>query len=271
MMLRSGLDGTVLVVEGITDRRLYGKFMDKEHTDVVIAHSKDNVRNSVREVYSQRGMRSVVGIMDADLDNIWGKKRSPPLFLTDTRDSENMMLMSDAFGSVMEEYGDPEKVDAYESRYGDVRENVIRACYPLGALMAVSIKNGLGLSFKDLDFEEFIDRRSLACDVRRMAQTVIDNSGGARRVSPKDLVQMISDEKESEPEDVCRGHDLMSVLAVGLRNIFGGSNCRNITGNQLGGAFRLAYGKADFESTDLFKESNAWCRAEGIPLWDIRA
>ena len=75
MMLATAFDGTIVVVEGITDRRLYGKFMDKDSTEVVIAHSKTNVRNSVRDTYTERGFRSVIGIIDADLDRLNGRKR----------------------------------------------------------------------------------------------------------------------------------------------------------------------------------------------------
>ena len=94
MMLATAFKGTIAVVEGVTDKRLYTKFFDNDRVETVIAHSKANVRNSVRTLYNDRKFGSVIGIMDADLDYLNGRPRSAPLFLTDTRDSEAMMLKS---------------------------------------------------------------------------------------------------------------------------------------------------------------------------------
>ncbi|MBO7205021.1 MAG: hypothetical protein J6V08_01210, partial [Candidatus Methanomethylophilaceae archaeon] len=54
-MMRAGFDGTILVVEGITDSRLYSKFTDRKDVRLVIAHSKDKVRTSVTLLYDKRG------------------------------------------------------------------------------------------------------------------------------------------------------------------------------------------------------------------------
>ena len=270
MMLATAFDGTIAVVEGITDRRLYGKFMDKDDVEIVIAHSKSNVRSAVREVYSDRKFGSVIGIIDADLDRLNGKRRNPPLFLTDTRDSEGLMLRSRAFEDIVSEYADEEKLEMFEDRNGDLKKVVLDSAYQIGILMYISERNGLGLSFKDLEFESFIDRRTLGCDVRRMIDDVMSRSRSARDVSAKNIMQMIAAEEEHDLWDVCRGHDLMSILAIGLRYIFGGNNARNIYGNQLSGSFRLAFDREDLESTELYRNTTRWCSDKGLKLWSVR-
>ena len=269
MMLATAFDGTIAVVEGVTDRRLYGKFFDKDNVEVVIAHSKANVRNAVKEVYTFRGYKSIIGIADSDLDRLTGRKRSAPLFLTDTRDSEGLMLKSGAYDDIVEEYCDPDRLESFQDRYGDMRKAVLSAAYPIGLLMYLSELNGLGLSFKDLDFESFINRKELKCDVRRLVEVVVANSHPSRQVSVKNIMQMISAEEKHDRWEVCRGHDLMAIMAIGLRNIFGGNNCRNITDSMLSGAFRLAFDRDDMMSTDLYRETSEWCAAKGIELWSI--
>ena len=171
MMLATAFDGTIAVVEGITDRRLYGKFFDKDNVEVIIAHSKANVRNAVKEVYTFRGYKSILGIVDSDLDRLNGRKNGPPIFLTDTRDSEGLMLKSGAYEDIVEEYCDLDRLESYQDRYGDMRDAVLSAAYPLVLLMYISDLNGFGLSFKDLDFETFIDKRDMKCDVRRLVNS----------------------------------------------------------------------------------------------------
>ncbi|MEE3363445.1 MAG: DUF4435 domain-containing protein, partial [Methanomethylophilus sp.] len=96
-MMRSAFKGTVLVVEGVSDSRLYGKFIDRENVRIIIAHSKNNVMQSVNLLRDKRKDNAVLGIIDRDMDALLGRKRSPPLFPTDKRDLESTILASPAF------------------------------------------------------------------------------------------------------------------------------------------------------------------------------
>ena len=267
MMLATAFDGTIAVVEGVTDRRLYGKFFDKDKVETVIAHSKSNVRNTIRETYKERKFRRVVGIIDADLDRLTGKAHHAPLFLTDTRDSEGMMLNSKAFDDILDEYGDRDRMDRFTDSHGSIKKAIMSAAYPIGLLMYLSDIKGLGFSFKDIDYDYFIDRKSLKCDVRRMIETIMSRSRAARHVSVKNVYQMILTEEEHDKKDVCRGHDLMAVMAIGLKYIFGANNSRNLNDDILSGSFRLAYDRDDLESTDLYRESSEWCEENDLALW----
>ena len=271
MMLATAFKGTIAIVEGVTDRRLYSKFFDKDHVETIIAHSKANVRNSVRTLYNDRRFGSVIGIMDADLDYLNGRPRSPPLFLTDTRDSEGLMLKSESFNDIINEYADEDKLSAFEDKYGNVRDAVLEGAYPVGLLMYISDKNGFGLSFKDLDFEAFIDRRSLRCDWRKMIDEVMRRSHAARHVSAKTIIQLMAAEEQHDVWEVCRGHDLMEVMAIGLKYSFGGNNSRNMTEAQLSGGFRLAYDREDLESTRMYSETSEWCARKKLRLWAVRS
>ncbi len=270
MMLKTAFKGTIVVVEGITDRRLYGKFFDNDNVDVVIAYSKDNVRNAVKEVYAERGCKSVIGIIDADLDYLFGKKREPPLFLTDTRDNETLMLKSDAMSDVMHEYADEERLERFTNEFGDIRSVVLDSCYPVGALMYVSFSQGLDLSFKDLDFTSFIDRRTLRCNIRELVNEVTNNTM-SRSSNPKRVLLSLENElhNERDPWTVCRGHDAMEVLAFGFRMIFGSNNSRYIKSGELSGGFRLAFDKDDLAGTDLYRKTSEWCRDKGLKLWSF--
>jgi len=270
MMLSTAFRGTVVVVEGMTDKRLYGKFFEKDKVETVIAHSKTNVRNAVMETYKDRGYKSIIGIMDADLDYLNERKRNPPLFLTDTRDLEGSLLHSNAFEDIMNEYADPDKTASFEDRYGKVKDAILKAAYPIGMMMFVADKYGLGYSFKDLDYEYFIDIRTLECDVRRLLDLVISKSTSARRMERKDVLQLYSLESEHDPWIVCRGHDIMGIMAIGLRHIFGAYNSKSINADQLSGGFRLAYDRADIESTKLYADTGDWCSKNGLALWSVR-
>lgn len=266
MMLRSAFKGTVVIVEGSTDSRLYGKFLDRD-TETVVAHCRQNVNNSVKELTNKRGVSNVLGIIDSDLDLMDGVRRSPPIFQTDARDSEGLLFMSGAFDDVLFEYADKDRLNDFRRRYGEPRDAIYSACYPIGVLMHISNRDGLNLSFKDPPFEYFIDRRSLRCDVRRMCEHICDRSNGSY-VSPSRLADMIRMEPKMDPSIVCRGHDIADVFAFALREVFGGYNARNLNGDQVAGAMRIAYDREDFDRTGLYTSSDAWASRRGMVLWD---
>ena len=270
-MMRSVFKGTVLVVEGVTDSRLYSKFTDKEGVRILIAHSKDNVRRSVTECQTRRGDSKVVGITDKDIDGLIGRRKSPPLFETDRNDIESMMMCSKALDDVMSEYADPEKLRNFEEKHGKLSDAIARAASPVCALMYISYRRGMNLSFKDLDHSRFVNSHTLETDIPRMVSEVYAQS--MAQMYPK---QTIAAQVRSmltsldDPWDAVRGHDAVSILALALRNAFGSYNAKYIRDGELSGALRLAYGLAYFKKTELYAVSENWCGSNDLDLWVIR-
>jgi hypothetical protein len=268
-MKRSFFDGSFLIVEGVTDSKLYGKFTDRLTCQIIPAHSKDNVKIAVRDLALRRNYHRILGILDSDLEKLTGIPCRPPVFVTDCRDSDTVMIRSTAFDHVLTEYGDPDKMYTFVNKYGGIRDAVVESCYALGILMYVSDVNDHCLSFKDLDHAAFVDRRGLHTDVNKMVDTVISNSAGPK-IDRKTLMAQLNKEmnNERDPWDVCRGHDMISVLSIGLRDVFGSYNCRTIRTGELAGALRLAYDRETFRMTKLFRDTEGWCSANKIKIWN---
>lgn len=269
-MERTVFDGAFLIVEGITDSRLFGKFIDRGEVNIVIAHSKDNVRGVVKEMSGRRRDRKTLGIMDPDLERLRGRYARPPLFHTDCRDMEMMAIRSNALDDVISEYGDPEKVDRFEERFGPIRDALVSSSYPIGLLMFISQERGLNLSFKNLTFNRFINPASMGLDALQMVSEVLDNSRSAR-IGRKELLRVLNDEAEQLDDmwEAARGHDTISILLIGLKRSFGGFNASGLDEGSLGGALRLAFSDECFRSTRLYADTTEWADEAGIPLWRL--
>lgn len=269
-MERTVFKGTFLVVEGVTDERLFEKFIDKDQVKIIEAHSKDNVRNSVKDMASVRRDGRVIGIVDPDLDRLRGRKVKPPLFFTDCRDMEMMVIRSNALQDVLDEYSDREQMEKFTETVGPVREALISASYPLGLLMYVSQSEGLNLSFKDLDFERFINPRTLTLNAGSMVDTVIFNSKNCR-MGRKALLARLDREAQDleDPWDAARGHDTVDILLIAFKKNFGSFNSRGLNEGELGGALRLAFSDQCFVETDLYRSTSEWAAENGVILWDI--
>ncbi len=269
-MERSVFRGTFLVVEGVTDERLFEKFIDKDEVRIIEAHSKDNVRHAVKDMASVRKDERVIGIIDPDLDRLRGRRANPPLFFTDCRDMEMMVIKSNALQDVLDEYCDQESLAKFTETVGLVRDALISASYPLGLLMYVSQMEGLNLSFKDLDFERFINPRTLSLNAGSMVDAVIFNSKNCR-MGRKSLLQRLDREAQSLEDqwDAARGHDTVNILLIGLKKNFGSFNSRGLNEGELGGALRLAFSDQCFVKTDLYKDTSRWAAEKGVSLWEI--
>ena len=268
-MNRSIFRGLVLLSEGNTDERLFGKFINRPTARIIPAHSKDNVRNVITKM-SNRGDGKVLGIVDRDLDDFKGRLLNPPIFYTDSRDMEMMLINSDALDQVLNEYGDPDRLERFVHQFGPVRQAIIDAAYPIGLLMYISFIRGYNLNFKNLNFRDFIDRRTLRTDISKMVVSVINNTSGCE-INRKNLIKDLTmhEHKFSDRTALARGHDAVDILLIGLRDNFGAYNSSNLNEGALGGALRLAYHQNDFGSTNLYSDTRKWADSRNTRLWSF--
>ncbi len=269
MMTRSVHRGAFVLVEGVTDDRVYGKFLSDE-ARILQCHSKDTVKRCIKELVHRRGVREAIGIVDADLDLLDRKCPESPVFYTDNRDMEMMCIGSNALKDVLDEYGDREKLRTFREKHGPVRDALIAASYPVGLLMHVSKRNGLDLNFGDLDVSRFIDPKTLAIDLSAMVDTVVMNSRPSG-ISRKRVLRLLESEIEDldNPWYAARGHDTVDILLLALRKGFGSFNARSLTSGALGGSLRLAFSDSDFEDTRLYRDTRKWAEKAGLKLWNI--
>lgn len=270
-MERTVFDGTFLVVEGITDERLFEKFVDKDRVRIIEAHSKDNVRHAVKDMSTVRKDRGVIGIVDPDLDRLRGRSAKRPLFHTDCRDMEMMVIRSNALDDVLDEYCEREPLMKFTETVGPVRDALVSASYPIGLLMYISQTEGLNLSFKDLDFERFVNPRTLSLNESAMVDAVIFNSKSCRMSRREILNRLVREAERTEDKwDAARGHDTVGILLIALKRNFGSFNSRNLSEGELGGALRLAFSDSCFRETQLYRDTDEWARENGAVLWDLR-
>jgi len=268
-MRRSVFKGAFVAVEGVTDFRLYGKFTEPRDCQLVIAHSKDNVRIAVREMAGTRGDGKTTGIVDQDYDLMLGKKPEDGLFITDCHDLETALIRSSSLDSVLWEYTDREEIDRFRQRTGlTVREALLEAALPLGVLMFLSLKHDYNLTFKDIDHREFVDPATLAADLRQMVRHVCSSSDH-RNSDKGSIIPVLEKElaKGHDPWVACRGHDMVSILLLALRETFGLYNARNMGQGMLSGTLRLGYGFDDFSATGLYRDLKEWGESLGLRIW----
>ena len=258
-MMRTQYTGTILIVEGSTDARVYRRLVSKNECRLIPATGKDKAISAL-ELLENSGFDGVLTIVDADfqrLDCI--APNSSNLLLTDSHDLETMILHSDALDNVLSEFGSAREI-ANLGR--PIRDILLEGGLPIGYLRWLSspAKDNLSLKFKGLSFDKFVDEKTLRVSIDNLIGELKTNSGDSTLdENATKLKIMALDGEGDDPWQVCSGHDLVLILSIGFRNIFG--NLRRgetVTPDQVDGMLRLAYNYSHFCLTRLHNSIKGW-------------
>jgi len=219
-----------VVVEGRDDLEIYKRFIDYDAlSDIVFVNGRENVEAAfpVPEEYRQRSL----GIIDLDFDYAFPDKNYPEgIIVLETHDLETFILSSPAFVSLLEAYGVPQLIATFEKQQGcTVIQRIIQSGKLIGILRLIDCirkNNGMpGINFKVLPFEQFIHHQSLILDIDALIECVIKNTNHPKikSLNPEIIKNQIMelDSRYLDEWVVCQGHDLLEILTVGLKFVFG--------------------------------------------------
>jgi Protein of unknown function (DUF4435) len=250
---RSSFSGTFLLVEGSSDNVFYQRFIDKIVCQIVVMAGKIRVIG-VLDILNKSNFDAVLAIVDADFDRLENSVyEGVNLLYTDTQDLETMLIDSPALDKVIAEFGSEEKIAKLQL---DVRISLVEAGRSIGYLRWISQCDRLNLTFSDLKFSKFIDDKTLQMNELDLIQEV-KNKSQAFSVKTEYLQQRIADEKNKgfNPWQVCCGHDLVEILALGLRKAIG---TMSVDVDSLERNLRLAYEEVYFRKTQLWVNIRQW-------------
>jgi hypothetical protein len=258
-MVRTLHRGSIVIVEGDTDLRVYERLVDSGNCRLIPAFGKHNALAAIRdlEVSSFRGTAAIV---DSDfwlLDSV-----APPgnnVLVTDSHDLESMILSSPALDRVTGELVSRGRFARLGMR---IRDLLLTCALPLGYFrwLVSPTKGNVPLRFKEVPPGSFLSRGTLRPDVHRMVRVTNANSGrilANEALMSKTIAQLVSN-RAHDPWHVCSGHDMVRILSFGLRTEFGNRRGRAATTDLVDAMLRLAYEASFFSTTKLRKSIADW-------------
>jgi len=234
-----------IVVEGISDIKLYSKFFNKKyvHFEEALGGEKD-LTDVVITLYSET--KRVIGIRDADFIRLEGMEIEEfPIFLSDHHDSEMMIIVSDSsYKSLLSEY-----CNSSLDEYDKLRIDILRSITFIAGIRWINWRENLKLNLKNLKFGAFFNAYSLELNKSDMLEVIHSRS-------PNKLRQLSIEEVEKTINDVddlfnlCNGHDFIKVFS--LYASYKG-NIRAKPCN-IASSLRCSFAEQDFQKTLLYKE-----------------
>jgi ribosomal protein L13E len=271
-MLRSTFSGTFLLVEGNSDETFYKNFVDRSTCRLRVTGGKQRAIDILQILNNETApngskFAGILAIVDADFDRLESSPhQSPNLLRTDTHDLETMILQSPALDKLLAIYCSDDKLKEFGR---DVRTTLLEAGMSIGYFLWLSTSENLNLTFDGIKFKEFIDDKTLQINELKLINEVKNKSQPTAKSAlsdPTEIQKRIAAKKKDDhdPWQVCRGHDLVEILSIGLRKALGSNKAIDVEARSderkstLENQLMLAYEVAYFLKTQLHQGIMAW-------------
>lgn len=247
--------GSFLLVEGDDDVRFFRPRIDDESCHLVDCRGKRNALAAIARLDQVR-LRGALAVVDDDFDTLLGTV--PPslnLVRSDAADLESVLVRSPALDRVLAELADPDAVRRLQQEEGGVRAALLSRGLPFGKLRWLGLRRGWALRFEQLKATNFVDAQTWQVKLDALYEE------GVRLGMPL-AKEAIAAELEAlpaaDPYWVCRGHDLIDILVVGLKGNLGRGGRVQPSRETVGSLLRQSLHADEFAATLLHAGIVGW-------------
>ncbi len=267
-----------LIVEGNNDLKFFSSAIKgKEKVNAVCAWGADNVVQIISEIDKisvNPRIAPALGIIDRDYRIPLGNlKQSPNLVITDARDLECMMFDSPSLHAVISEFGSDSKVKAFGG-VKSIASTVIASANTVGKIRFHVHQLKKRTSFQRLDLSKIVDKKTLSVDPSELVKHLNARQDAPECQLPATIFDGANDAHAKATCDkgqlyfrhdllLCRGHDLMELMAIGFRSLFGSRLASESSRDNVESLFRLN-SVAHFRATPMAKTIEAWLNSKAI-------
>lgn len=256
-----------LVLEGPTDRRFWGRFLQMDRCRVEILGHKSKVVEASKLIdnlmrrfpqYAHSGPFAMA-IADLDYDRIHNQTRESPSLryvqlcsaTGHARDMEIVMLRSRALYDYLLQ-------EDLENQTDLVRVRLFEQGAKIGALRYLASAPDLLRSpfgdMKELPWKMFFNAEDLSVDLERLATSL----GKGQRLLEADIAEYIRQAEVAQAThssaELCRGHDLIQMLALHLECVKG----HTYHAMEVEKDVRLAFGLIYAQEEAIYREIKEW-------------
>lgn len=254
--------GSFLLVEGDTDARLYGQFIDASQCSVVNCINRDNVLGAVLLLDASQ-FRGVIGLVDGDFAEVSNDNApSPNIVRTQGNDTEMMIVDSPALDKVLLQYGSEQKIATICAvSNATVKQIIAGEAAKIGLMRLASKRRGWNLKFKGMSYQ-FTTNSGSTVDSAAIAARVLARTGvGAPNAN--DLQQECAALAALCHDNflLSNGHDYVRILARAFKRDIGTTNVFESDSSELEKVLRVAYERGYFAQTTT---------AEAIRNWEVQ-
>lgn len=259
-----------LILEGSSD---YNFFCGKNFFNNIVYKDVggwENVRDVVEKSYTDTS-HNVVGLIDRDYRDLTHENpEHPKIVITDLHDIENILFESNALNAVYTQYGGRDKLPRRGQPIDikSIKKEIDKAAIPLGIYRAYCYANKINISFKDLDYDKFIDKNNLSFNIQNFENHLRGKPGNRELISQVKWKEAQSCNWASPdffvPVLIRHGHDLMEIIAISLKKKYG-SQKGSFSHEDTERLFSLAIEEKELQNYSFWNKLNRLLANSNIP------
>lgn len=257
---------TFILLEGKTDIKLFRKLFDTTKVQLESLEGKENVEKIVKLIVKENQDR-IIGLSDADFDHLNNVSPQLSVYLTDTHDTETLIINGVGIDSMIAEYATSNYHDGLTRKL--LLESFL-VSYEIGLLKLVNCRSNYNLCFKDIDFEKFLDinKLNVVFNQEHFIDEVIWNTKHINYSARKELIEKVEKLREDDycKFMVCSGHDISKVVSL-IMSQKELSIITPVSSADVESTLRISYGFNDFVETQLYKSLQDWSQSYDKPLF----
>lgn len=263
-LARDLYNGSFLLLEGPTDKRVFGNLIDTENCRIIIPpvgkDAKNYVVDTIAILNEDKNFSGAVAIVDNDfwvLENY--EHGISDLLTSEFADLETMLICSPALNRVLNEVGKEEKQIIFTQTYKDILEHLLTEASKIGYLRWYNKLSGLSLKFKGIEFKKFTDKNTLEISMIDLIR-VVKNNSEKPHLSEENIIIEVEKmfREEHQKVHICCGHDIVSLLTFGLRKVWGSNDSNEFKDDIIDTMLRLAFDSQYFLTTNLYTLIKNW-------------
>ncbi|ACA85149.1 DUF4435 domain-containing protein [Shewanella woodyi] len=251
-----------LVVEGDSDGVFFSTKRLHKSPNTIVALGWENVVGVISQVIEESITKAVFGFIDRDYREELGVVVDESYIVTtDFRDLEISLFESSSLHRLIVEYGSKFKLPLDSNEEVDLDEikvKIYSIASKMGRLRYFSLKEGYNYPIKKLDFSKFIDQKTLELDESKLINQI--NAKSENKIN-SDLLNTILSAKLPttlcDAKNICSGHDVVELLGLALKKVWGTNNSGEVAREKLESSFRIGYSNEEFSQTTMYKKLNA--------------
>lgn len=257
---RQVASGPILLVEGVSDQRFCRRVFASEDIEIFIVGTRSGVVE-VADQLARAHVHCVVGLVDRDFDDVVDRAiaNGVPLIPYDGADLEGMLLDTEAFSQLLQEFGSAEKVASYGGVEA-VRQTVMSLVEPLARLRAANAQKNWGLVFDAVDLAAKLKVSDPKFQEMAFCDALLSSSPKSV-CGRQDLLSVWREKHRATAGNgvvLIRGRDALAVLGVLLRRKIGSLTRDQAQADHLAGSLRLAASSSTVRRTTWHQALTRW-------------
>lgn len=253
-----------VLVEGIDDVKLYPKFFNEFCKIEPIPGGVTKLENSLTDIPRHVKRINLLAIRDADFMHIENKQAIfSNLFLTDTHDSETMLIANDeTLSAVIYEF-----LPYNSLPINDLRIQFLQAVEFLGYLRWYNNLNNFEFNFRGLSVNKLLDVNAKFTIKRiELIKEIVKRSPNKHFKDEITIIQEVENLFDSSYSllQICCGHDVIKVIAAYFTSF---DKSYEVNDRTVVSHLRTAYHLSHFKQSELFRKLSLYAQQKKLYLF----